>query len=299
MAKTLRALSAVLILGLLAAACSDDAAPGEDDLRAELDRLNRQIEEAGQAAGQRGVVGEMAAQRREVLKLSAAMLESRLIAGEAGVPEKLVAPAQLPDTARAAQLERHIDAAEEALEAAKEAAGGREGIAGNLSQTAVATQELTLAQLRLAYVQAAYGLALPGAEAAPATAAPAPAPQPAPQPASESESESGPAPVGPAAQAAPESTARAAPASAPSGQQQAALPPLREVSVPQLPPSSYTRRDYTQIQVLLEDAGFDPGPIDGHWGPRTQRALAAFQRDHGLRASGQPDAATLDALGFY
>ncbi|HMA16782.1 MAG TPA: peptidoglycan-binding domain-containing protein, partial [Kiloniellaceae bacterium] len=93
-----------------------------------------------------------------------------------------------------------------------------------------------------------------------------------------------------AAEAAPEGAAPA---------QQAALPPLRKVSVPQLPPSSYTRRDYTQIQVLLEDAGFDPGPIDGHWGPRTRRALAAFQREHGLRASGEPDAATLDALGFY
>lgn len=280
MAKTLRALSAVLVLGLLAAGCSDDAAPGADDLRAELDRLNRQIEEAGQVAEQRGVVGEMAALRREVLKLSAAMLESRLIAGEAGVPENLVAPAQLPDTARAAQLERHIGAAEEALEAAKEAAGGREGVAGNLSQTAVATQELTLAQLRLAYVQAAYGLALPGAEAERPAAAAAPTPEPAPAP----------APAGAAAKAAPES---------PAPQRQAALPPLREVSVPQLPPSSYTRRDYTQIQVLLEDAGFDPGPIDGHWGPRTQRALAAFQRDHGLQASGEPDAATLDALGFY
>ena len=286
MVKTLRALSAVLVLAVLTAGCSDDAAPAADDLQAELDRLNQEIEEAEQAAGeQRGVVGEMAALRREVLKLSAAMLESRLIAGEAGVPEKLVAPARLPDAARAEQLERHIGAAEDALEAAKEAAGGREGVAGNLSQTAVATQELTLAQLRLAYVQAAYGLAVPGADEAPvATAAPAAAPRPEPEPATP------PAPSPSAAQAVPEAATPV---------RQAALPPRREAALPQRSPSSYTRRDYTQIQVLLEEAGFDPGPIDGHWGPRTQRALAAFQRERGLRASGQPDAATLDALGFY
>lgn len=286
MAKTLRVLSAVLCLGLLAVGCSEEAAapPVADDLRTELDRLNQEIEEAERtAAEQRGVVGEMAALRREVLKLSAAMLESRIVAGEAGVPEKLVAPVRLPDAARAEQLQRHIGAAEDALEAAKKAAGERDGVAGSLSQTAVATQELTLAQLRLAYVQAAYGLALPGADEAPLPTAAAPS-APPPEPDT-------PVPPAPAeAQGAPKDAAPA---------QQAALPPLRKAAPPQPSPDSYTRRDYTQIQVLLEEAGFDPGPIDGHWGPRTQRALAAFQRKRGLQASGQPDAATLDALGFY
>src|SRR3546814_20909421 len=59
------------------------------------------------------------------------------------------------------------------------------------------------------------------------------------------------------------------------------------------------RNDYARIQLLLEEAGHSPGPVDGQWGPRTQRALAAFQNDQGLRPSGKPDAATLDALGFY
>lgn len=287
MVKILRTLTVVLCLGLLAAGCAEEATSGSDQLRAELDRLRQEIEEAeAVAAARQGMVGEMAALRREVLKLSAAMVESRLLAGEAGVPEQLVAPAQLPDAARAAQIERRIKAAEEALAAAKEAAGEREGVAGSLSQTAVATQELTLAQLRLAYVQAAYGLALPGAEAPLTTAAPAPARPPEPDPAPAT----APPPSPPAAQAAP---ADAAPA------QQATLPSLRKAARAQRSPGRYTRRDYTQIQVLLEEAGFDPGPIDGHWGPRTQRALAAFQRDRGLPPSGQPDAATLDALGFY
>ncbi|HEY9539703.1 MAG TPA: peptidoglycan-binding domain-containing protein, partial [Kiloniellaceae bacterium] len=79
----------------------------------------------------------------------------------------------------------------------------------------------------------------------------------------------------------------------------AVLPPLEEVTVPQLPPATYDRNDYARIQLLLEEAGHSPGPVDGQWGPRTQRALAAFQNDQGLRPSGKPDAATLDALGFY
>src|SRR3546814_19936968 len=70
------------------------------------------------------------------------------------------------------------------------------------------------------------------------------------------------------------------------------LPPLEEVTVPQLPPATYDRNDYARIQLLLEEAGHSPGPVDGQWGPRTPRALAAFQNDKGLRPRGKPDAAT-------
>src|SRR3546814_7717802 len=74
--------------------------------------------------------------------------------------------ARPPDPARAEQILRHIAATEDAIAKAKEEAAERQGVAGSLSQTAVVTQELTLAQLRLAYFQSAYGIALPGRAAA-------------------------------------------------------------------------------------------------------------------------------------
>src|SRR3546814_11150396 len=37
------------------------------------------------------------------------------------------------------------------------------------------------------------------------------------------------------------------------GKQQTTLPPLQEVAVPQLPPVTYTRRDYSRIQLLLDE----------------------------------------------
>lgn len=40
------------------------------------------------------------------------------------------------------------------------------------------------------------------------------------------------------------------------------------------------------VQKALKDAGFDPGPIDGIWGPRTRAAVVAFQRARGLIADG-------------
>ncbi|MCP5155301.1 MAG: peptidoglycan-binding protein [Ectothiorhodospiraceae bacterium] len=49
-------------------------------------------------------------------------------------------------------------------------------------------------------------------------------------------------------------------------------------------------------QVLLAVNGFDPGPIDGLAGRRTAAAVARFQRDAGLRATGRLDEPVMQAL---
>lgn len=41
-----------------------------------------------------------------------------------------------------------------------------------------------------------------------------------------------------------------------------------------------------RLQRLLADAGFNPGAIDGRFGPATEAALIAFQRSRGLLADG-------------
>lgn len=45
------------------------------------------------------------------------------------------------------------------------------------------------------------------------------------------------------------------------------------------------------VQVLLDRAGFSPGEIDGKAGPNVERALAAYQRAHGLTVEPALDAA--------
>lgn len=51
-----------------------------------------------------------------------------------------------------------------------------------------------------------------------------------------------------------------------------------------------------QAQEQLKSAGFDPGPTDGIMGPQTQKALKDYQQSKGLKASGQLDQETRQAL---
>ena len=50
------------------------------------------------------------------------------------------------------------------------------------------------------------------------------------------------------------------------------------------------------LQETLEELGYDPGGVDGVLGPGTRRALADFQADSGLPATGDPDLATGAAI---
>ena len=52
------------------------------------------------------------------------------------------------------------------------------------------------------------------------------------------------------------------------------------------------------LQSKLRDLGYNPGPIDGSYGPSTQDALRHFQRDRGLRVNGIAGRETLIALGL-
>ncbi|MBB3020627.1 N-acetyl-anhydromuramyl-L-alanine amidase AmpD [Microvirga lupini] len=51
-----------------------------------------------------------------------------------------------------------------------------------------------------------------------------------------------------------------------------------------------------EIQRALLARGYDPGPIDGDLGPKTRKAVEAFQREHGLKADGIAGPVTLGAL---
>lgn len=52
-----------------------------------------------------------------------------------------------------------------------------------------------------------------------------------------------------------------------------------------------------ELQTLLRNNGFDPGPIDGIFGQRTQSAVIAFQRSRGLVPDGIVGVQTWTALG--
>jgi hypothetical protein len=51
-----------------------------------------------------------------------------------------------------------------------------------------------------------------------------------------------------------------------------------------------------QLQVILKELGFDPGPADGNFGPLTQTAVVAFQTANGLDPDGVVGPITAGAL---
>ncbi|MEW5858492.1 MAG: N-acetylmuramoyl-L-alanine amidase [Cyanobacteriota bacterium] len=51
-----------------------------------------------------------------------------------------------------------------------------------------------------------------------------------------------------------------------------------------------------QLQQLLKDKGFNPGPIDGSFGTGTESAVIAFQKSQGLKADGVVGTTTWGAL---
>ena len=51
-------------------------------------------------------------------------------------------------------------------------------------------------------------------------------------------------------------------------------------------PAALSRERVIQIQEMLSELGFDPGTIDGDFGPRTRSAVIAFQRSIGATATG-------------
>jgi len=62
--------------------------------------------------------------------------------------------------------------------------------------------------------------------------------------------------------------------------------------------STRYRSQMTRAQETLRSFGYEPGPIDGIMRFETASALSAFQREHGLRVTGQANPETLAVLGI-
>jgi len=54
--------------------------------------------------------------------------------------------------------------------------------------------------------------------------------------------------------------------------------------------------DVLQLQAVFAALGYQPGPADGVFGPKTEKAVRLFQSDHGLAPTGQVDEATAQEI---
>lgn len=66
---------------------------------------------------------------------------------------------------------------------------------------------------------------------------------------------------------------------------------LSQIDEPSSTPIVETpQKTITDLQKKLKVIGYNPGPIDNILGKRTRRAIRKFQRNHGLPATGEPNA---------
>lgn len=56
--------------------------------------------------------------------------------------------------------------------------------------------------------------------------------------------------------------------------------------------------EVSSLQQQLARAGFNPGPVDGVFGPRTQAAVRAFQQSKGIQVDGVVGPETMGAMGI-
>ena len=149
-----------------------------------------------------------------------------------------------------------------------------------------------------------------------AVAEPTTAPEPqAPEPAEPMASPSSePAPTDEADASEPPTTPPAESASAGSAERDEAPPPPAKTTTPAEaepaaedasataepePPTLQPIDDpVATAQRELNAQGYNAGPVDGIYGPKTRTALLAFQEEHDLEQTGRPDPDTLEAMGF-
>ena len=77
----------------------------------------------------------------------------------------------------------------------------------------------------------------------------------------------------------------------------AAVAPTKEV-VP-VPPQGPYKPTGLEIQTALKNAGFYAGSVDGKIGPKTKKAVEAFQSANGLKADGKVGPKTWEALSRH
>jgi peptidoglycan hydrolase-like protein with peptidoglycan-binding domain len=84
----------------------------------------------------------------------------------------------------------------------------------------------------------------------------------------------------------------------PTGSSSAQFSPGSQVSTTGAGSLSLSREEIRQLQVALNEKGFNAGEPDGVLGSRTRQALIEFQQRQGFQARGQIDHQTMAALGL-
>jgi|APTNR8051073442_1049403.scaffolds.fasta_scaffold04845_1 hypothetical protein len=137
-------------------------------LKQDLSRIRQEIERGTKEyeAYSGGLIKVLISMRLEILKTNEVLIEQRINAVESGAPITVVVNTTKPDPSRAAELATEVERQQARIaEARAEANLYAGGLVKAMAETAVATNQSTLAMLEQQYLIAKYGLAIPAVEA--------------------------------------------------------------------------------------------------------------------------------------
>lgn len=137
-------------------------------LESELADIQAQLEEAMAVASRYdgGLILSLIEGRQQALLLSQSLVQNRLAAARGEATVSIQVPAVEPDPERAQELLREIGALQSRIEKTGQEVEQVGGLIQTLALSRLETEKLTLAQLQMAYYQAAYGIAFPSMQTA-------------------------------------------------------------------------------------------------------------------------------------
>ena len=145
--------------------CSNEVVLAQpiESLDSELTVIDAEIVEVEETIVENdfGLIRTLAETRREALLLLRTVVESRKQAEAGGASFEIIVPAIVPDPDRAQRLLGEIAAQQKRIEESELEATSTGGLIQAIALSRVETEKLTLVQLRMAYLQAQYGIAFP------------------------------------------------------------------------------------------------------------------------------------------
>lgn len=134
-----------------------------EDIAGDIDQIQKDIDEAREVVNaDQGMISSIASVRLETLLLSKALLEREILVKNGDSADLISIEITKPDEVKVASILQDIESTQLEISNIENQIRSKGGLQGVLLRTQLETEKISLAQLKLSYYQASYGIVFPG-----------------------------------------------------------------------------------------------------------------------------------------